>query len=1430
MANALANLRACVKEFPLQEHEGNTMNLHKRWTMWIENLEYCFTFEGLDEDEHADTKKKAAMLALAGHPLRELYNTLEDGGNTYAEAEKKINDYFKGRKNLTAERYKFFCMRPVSYQETHDEWVTRLKTKGKDCEFEKMDMKEAIKLVVTIHTPLSKLQSAVIRDDMNFEQMMQQARSMELAAKEVAYMKNNGIAASQAEQQPDIMDINQLERYAAQKGMRLTPRRSKDSCRYCGEMTPHKGMCKARGAICNKCGKRNHFAKVCEAKQINNITTYPQTTQQKVPTLKVYNMNNQQPSKGYPSTDVTVNINGQPLVMQIDSGADANVIPYNVYTKMQPQPPLQPTQTKLRPYGSASITIKGMFLAEVSKSDSSRTIQATFYVSDGSASHCLMGKYTAFDLDILSININELNANTEEHCLQTKQPDPVKHMEYTQIAKHVTPSQASMQLELHLTNTTKTPQEKTQAVIQHFNEVFTGIGRHKYRQITLHIDQEVPPVVQPQRRIPFAHRDKLDVLLQELEEAEVIEHVEGPTDWVSNIVITPKTDPTKIRMNVDMTTANKAISRTRHVIPTLEELRYRMNGAKYFSKLDMNHGYNQFELDEASRPITVFYTHKGLRQFRRLTFGTNSAAEVFHNEMANTLSDIQNADNIYDDIIVYGRTQQEHDVALIRVLQRFADCGLTLGLPKCEFNVTSVKFFGVIFSAAGMTPDPAKVAALDAATPPTTATEVRSFLGMTNFSAPFIPNYANITKPLRQLTCKDHKFVWTNECEAAFNQLRDILKCQVNMAYFDPAKPTKLIVDGSRKDGVASILLQMDQSERVYKPIRFDSRATTPAEKNYSQLEIESLALMYGTIKNHMYLFGLPTYTASTDHQPLLPLYNRCKPDMPARILRHKLKLQGYNYKLIYEPGANNPSDYLSRHPLKQQEKQNQVAIMPLELVTNAVIRSDQLPAITTDEIVQAMSHDVTMQKLMKAISNGYIAKDQKDLANYKQVFNELSVDDSGTILRGDRIIIPAQLQQKVVQMAHEGHQGIVKTKQLLRSTMWFPNIDATVERAIANCLPCQAATDTKHREPLKPTPLPSQPWLILNTDLFGPIENGNQYMLVVQDAYSRYPAVEIIHSTSAEAVIPAMDRILSQLGVPEFIGSDNGPPYNSIKFQEFAKYMGFKHGRKIPLAPWTNGMAENFMHNLKKLLQTSAQEHLDWRPELQRLLRAYRGTPHSMTGKTPAELLFNGRQYRTRLPTQRTSADPIFHQEVCQQQDARKLKIKNYADKKAYVTEHRLQIGDTVLIRQSQKKKKDTPYNGTPYRIIKVKGSRVTAEANGHLITRHTNFFKRIPHQHRLRVATKTTDVEPAHLLLDGGDKSHKEPTGDEFREENDANDGSDQESISSSDTRPYIGEEEEGEEEVTNERPNRQRTIPTKFTDYEVKLPHSLSEQKGE
>ena len=165
-------------------------------------------------------------------------------------------------------------------------------------------------------------------------------------------------------------------------------------------------------------------------------------------------------------------------------------------------------------------------------------------------------------------------------------------------------------------------------MVEQFAARFTGIGCHKYRQVKLDIDETVKPKVQAHRKIPFAKRVQLEEILKELEEEDIIEEVTGPTEWISNLVLTPKEDQ-KMRMNIDMTAANPAIKRTRHVIPTIEELKYELNGAEVFSKLDMRQGYMQFQLHPDSRHMTVFYTHQGLRRMRRLNFGTNSAAELF---------------------------------------------------------------------------------------------------------------------------------------------------------------------------------------------------------------------------------------------------------------------------------------------------------------------------------------------------------------------------------------------------------------------------------------------------------------------------------------------------------------------------------------------------------------------------------------------------------------------------------------------------------------------------------------------------------------------------------------------------------------------------------------------------------------------------------
>jgi hypothetical protein len=189
-----------------------------------------------------------------------------------------------------------------------------------------------------------------------------------------------------------------------------------------------------------------------------------------------------------------------------------------------------------------------------------------------------------------------------------------------------------------------------------------------------------------------------------------------------------------------------------------------------------------------------------------------------------------------------------------------------------------------------------------------------------------------------------------------------------------------------------------------------------------------------------------------------------------------------------------------------------------------------------------------------------------------------------------------------VIQLAHVGHRGIVSTKKLLRSKVYFPNMDRLVENALTQCIACQAVTPTHQVEPLKMSPLPAAEWTELSADFAGPLPDGT-YLLVIIDEYSRFPVVEIVRSTSARTVIPVVDRVMSLLGVCKTLKTDNGPPWNGSEWASFAKYLGFKHRRITPLWPSANSQAERFMSSLNRVLQTSQIEGKCWQQDLNAFL-----------------------------------------------------------------------------------------------------------------------------------------------------------------------------------------------------------------------------------
>ena len=722
--------------------------------------------------------------------------------------------------------------------------------------------------------------------------------------------------------------------------------------------------------------------------------------------------------------------------------------------------------------------------------------------------------------------------------------------------------------------------------------------------------------------------------------------------------------------------------------------------------------------------MTIFSTHTGLFQYKRLNFGVNSGAEQFQNIIQSVLAGLPGVINISDDILIFGQNQTEHDQRLRGCLQRLREQNLTLNKAKCEVKKKSIEFFGHIFSASGVSPSPAKVQSLIDPPPPTSRDEVRSFLGLATYCARFIPRLATLSEPLRMLTRQDAVWEWGPRQQSAFRDIKHAIAEHCNMAYFNPQFHTAVVTDAS-PIGLCAMLIQHDPaSDEPAVVIALASRSLTSVEQRYSQTEREALAVTWGIIHFHLYLYG-SRFTVVTDHKPLVPLFNHTFSSPPARIERWLLKLQQYEFELTYRPGPLNPADYLSRHPHDIRTTVDSVA----EEHVNFILENAIPKSLTTAEIVDASKHDRIIQLVTRAIQENAWQRiiqqadpnAKAELQCFANVKDELGLAmDNTVILRDHRLVVPTCLRERIINIAHEGHQGIVRTKQLIREKVWFPNIDKYVEQKVKQCIPCQSVTACTHREPLIMSELPNKPWEEVSVD-FCDLPSGG-HLLVVIDDYSRFPVVEIITSTSSEAVIPHLDRIFSLFGVPEKVRTDNGPPFNSETFRLFAQYLGFAHRKITPRWPQANGEAERFMRVLKKTLRTSTTEHRSWKQDLYSFLRNYRATPHATTGVPPASVIFN-RPLRTRLPHPQTSADN--DRQIRDRDRIKKCQMKANAEKCKSFRKSKLKPGDLVLVkRDGHVGKFSSPFDPRPLKVVEVRGSMIIAQRGSQRVVRNSSYF----------------------------------------------------------------------------------------------------------
>uniref|UniRef100_A0A669BA80 Gypsy retrotransposon integrase-like protein 1 n=1 Tax=Oreochromis niloticus TaxID=8128 RepID=A0A669BA80_ORENI len=964
---------------------------------------------------------------------------------------------------------------------------------------------------------------------------------------------------------------------------------------------------------------------------------------------------------------LTFSVGGIELKMFVDSGATSNVKGENIWEKLKAEKIkchsyVPKKQRNLYAYSSAqALTVKGAFRCEIKIGD--RAEEAEFIVIRGNGEP-LLGKKTAIKLGVLKIGENVAAVTDLKHTLKEKYP-----------------------------------------------KVFKGVGKLNTKQISLYIDPNVKPVAQPLRRIPYHLRDAVEKKINELIDMDIIERVEGPTLWVNPVVVLPKKCDKDIRMCLDMRKANEAIIRERYPIPTVDEILQGLNGSAIFTKLDLKWGYHQLELTPESREITTFAVHNGVYRYKRLIFGVSSASEQYQHEIANALAGIEGVENISDDVIIHAPDQETHDKRLHAVMKRLSDCGLTLSSEKCQFNMDRFVFMGILLTQKGIGPTEERVRAVVEAQELKNATEVRSFLGLVGFSSRFIPQFATLSEPLRRLTRKEITFTFGQEQKQAFERLKTEVARAGTLAYFDKEAPTRVIADASPV-GLGAVLIQIQNAEEV--PVCYVSRSLTDCERRYSQTEREALALVWACERLHPYVYDRK-FDLITDHKPLEVIYSqRSKPC--ARIERWVLRLQPYDFKVVHIAGKQNIADSLSR--LLSDTTSKEVHKHESEEYVRFVAVNSTPKALTTREVKEASATDSELTEVRRAIENGHFEK----CKTYAPIANELCVIGY-IVLRGTRIVLPAYLRAQALSLAHEGHLGIVGTKQHLRKKVWWPGMDKAEEKFCKACHGCQIVARPDPPEPLRNTLLPDRPWRDVAVDLLGPLPS-NHSILVLVDYYSRYYEYDVMSSTTAEKVIDSIDCIFSGHGLPVTIKSDNGPQFKSELFREYCETNGIKHIRTTPKWAQANGQVERQNASLMKRIRIAQAEGLDWKRELRKNVTVYRSIEHPTTSKSPAELLFN-RKMRGKLPN--ISEAKTTELDVRDRDAEQKGKSNISADERRGAEYSKVDTGDTVLVEQDKVDKFTTPFSATPHQVVSRTGNQVIIESpTGARYHRNTTHVKK--------------------------------------------------------------------------------------------------------
>jgi Reverse transcriptase (RNA-dependent DNA polymerase)/RNase H-like domain found in reverse transcriptase/Integrase zinc binding domain len=776
------------------------------------------------------------------------------------------------------------------------------------------------------------------------------------------------------------------------------------------------------------------------------------------------------------------------------------------------------------------------------------------------------------------------------------------------------------------------PEAKAQlaALLEEFKDVFEDSPEvAPFRDGTpecIRLPPEAKATNRPSFRLSLKERQEVERAVKELLDAGRIEP--SSSSFGAPVLFAPKPDGT-LRMCIDYRALNEQTIKNKYPLPRIDDLLDNLQGAQYFSSLDLACGYWQITLRESDRPKTAMNTHIGKYQWRVMPFGLTNAPSIFQAVMNNLFHERLNKGvGVYlDDLVIYSKVLPEHFKLLRWVFEKLRESKFKAKWKKCKFLEAQLKFLGHIVSREGLAPDPAKVKTVVDWPGPQSRYEVRSFLGLANYFRRYIRDYAKLARPLNALLKgfsaadkrgqllqrgklspaaaeairAEFRTVWTPKCSHAFHKLKEALLTAPVLALPDFDKEFTLVCDACETaPAIGAVLLQEGR------PVAFYSKQLTVPEAQYSASDMEMLAVIYPLREFRPYLEG-NRFVIETDHLPNTYLHTSTNPHTLRRRARWLLETGAYDFEHRYKPGVQNVADPLSRAPqhFRAADLHSDTVSTPSKGgVALLLVAVDTPPAaedgpdrtfmafakaphsgawrgfsliggFPADELLQrvhASTSTLSDEDKETLVSNHNLSRDQHGLLWTKQI--QLLVPDA------------PNLRSDIIHSTHAtilgGHYGVTRTVKKLKENFFWPKMHEDVVHHLKHCESClrNKVSTQKPQGEYQPLEIPQRRWDSVSMDLITHLpesKNGNDSVVVFVDRLSK-----MVHLAACKEAIGGeglamlfQDKVMRLHGVPQEIVSDRDIRFGHHFWVHLFEELKVKHSKSSPMHPQSDGQTE---------------------------------------------------------------------------------------------------------------------------------------------------------------------------------------------------------------------------------------------------------------